>query len=112
MTVHGLWMRAGAMLVLQRRLEGSGLGVHRFGYPSVRQSLDANAAMLAEFVERVPGDTVHLVAHSLGGVVIRAMLEHGVPLFELHVHIRQHEASGTQMWIEITRFLERSLGFL
>ncbi len=78
-TVHGLWMRAGAMLALQRRLEAAGFSVHRFGYPSVRQSLAANADLLAEFIDRVPGDTVHLVAHSLGGVLIRAMLERRIP---------------------------------
>ncbi len=74
-TVHGLWMRAGAMIVLQRRLEASGFDVRRFGYPTITRSLEANAAALADFVETVPGDTVHLVAHSLGGIVIRAMLE-------------------------------------
>jgi pimeloyl-ACP methyl ester carboxylesterase len=78
-TVHGLWMRAGAMIVLQRRLEACGFAVYRFGYPSVKHSLEANAAALADFIDRVPGDTVHLVAHSLGGVVIRAMLERRVP---------------------------------
>jgi pimeloyl-ACP methyl ester carboxylesterase len=72
-------MRAGAMLALQRRLEATGFAVHRFGYPSVKQSLDENAALLAEFIGRVPGDSVHLVAHSLGGVLIRAMLERHVP---------------------------------
>ena len=53
-TLHGLWMRAGAMLALQRRLEATGFAVHRFGYPSVKQSLDENAALLAEFIGRVP----------------------------------------------------------
>ena len=78
-TLHGLWMRAGAMIIQQRRLEAAGFAVHRFGYPTVLQSLEANAGVLANFIARVPGDTVHLVAHSLGGVVIRAMLEQGIP---------------------------------
>jgi pimeloyl-ACP methyl ester carboxylesterase len=78
-TVHGLWMRAGAMIALQRRLEAHGFAVQRFGYPTVHQSLDANAKALADFIERVPGDTVHVVAHSLGGVVIRAMLDQRIP---------------------------------
>jgi pimeloyl-ACP methyl ester carboxylesterase len=78
-TAHGLWMRGGAMIVLQRRLEGHGFTVRRFGYPTVHQSLEDNAAALAEFIERVPGDTVHFVAHSLGGVVMRAMLERRIP---------------------------------
>jgi pimeloyl-ACP methyl ester carboxylesterase len=78
-TLHGLWMRAGAMIVQQRRLEASGFAVQRFGYPTVHRPLAANAAALADFIDRAPGATVHLVAHSLGGVVIRAMLERTIP---------------------------------
>ena len=78
-TVHGLWMRGAAMAVLRRRLEPHGFQVHDFTYPSVTGSLTANAAALAEFVDDVPGDTVHLVGHSLGGVLICAMLENAMP---------------------------------
>ena len=74
-TVHGLWMRGASMRVLRRRLEPHGFAVHDFGYSSVMGSLDANVAALAAFVDGVPGDTVHLVGHSLGGVLICAMLE-------------------------------------
>ena len=42
-------------------------------------SLATNAAALAQFIERVPGDTVHLVGHSLGGVLACAMLETCMP---------------------------------
>jgi pimeloyl-ACP methyl ester carboxylesterase len=73
--VHGVWMRGTAMRVLRRRLEASGFGVHVFSYPSVSADLAANAASLAAFIDSVPGDTVHVVAHSLGGVLVRAMLE-------------------------------------
>lgn len=78
-TLHGLWMRAGAMIVVQRRLEAAGFAVERYGYPTVHRSLQENAEALAAFLARVRGDTVHLVAHSLGGVVIRAMLEREIP---------------------------------
>jgi pimeloyl-ACP methyl ester carboxylesterase len=78
-TVHGLWMHVGSMVVLQRRLESQGFRVHAFGYPSVTHALTDNAAALAAFIEQVPGDVVHLVAHSLGGVLIRTMLERAAP---------------------------------
>ena len=75
-TVHGLWMRGVVMkAILGRLIEPHGFEVHAFQYPSVRGDLDANAARLARFVARVPGDTVHLLGHSLGCVVILAMLE-------------------------------------
>ena len=67
------------MLALKRRLERRGYHVYACNYPSVRGSLKANAAALAAFLGRVPGDVVHLVGHSLGGVLIRTMLERKVP---------------------------------
>ena len=73
--VHGLWMVGGVMAILRRRLEPRGFEFHPFGYASIRAGLDANAARLADFVATVPGDTVHLLGHSLGCVVIRALLE-------------------------------------
>src|SRR6185312_2988959 len=51
-TLHGLWMRPGAMMILQRRLRAAGFDVHGFGYATVRRSLEANAAALAEFIGR------------------------------------------------------------
>ena len=73
--VHGLWMIGSVMGVLRRLIEPRGFKVATFGYASIREGLDANAATLAEFIARVPGDTVHLLGHSLGCVVIRALLE-------------------------------------
>ena len=78
-TVHGLWMRAAAMAALRRRLEPHGFQVQDFNYPSITGSLTTNAAALAKFIDGVPGDTVHLVGHSLGGVLICAMLESVIP---------------------------------
>ena len=45
-----------------------------FSYPSVRGTLDENAELLADFVAELDSDTVHIVAHSLGGVVALRML--------------------------------------
>jgi pimeloyl-ACP methyl ester carboxylesterase len=73
--VHGLWMIGSVMGVLRRLIEPRGFEVATFGYASIRESLDANAESLASFVARVRGDTVHLLGHSLGCVVIRALLE-------------------------------------
>jgi pimeloyl-ACP methyl ester carboxylesterase len=77
--VHGLWMPGVEMLLLQRRLEAAGFATRVFRYRSVRDGLDANAERLAEFVTGVPGDTVHFVGHSLGGVLILCMLERFAP---------------------------------
>jgi pimeloyl-ACP methyl ester carboxylesterase len=73
--VHGLWMIGSVMGMLRRRLEPRGFDVTTFGYASIREGLESNAAKLAAFLACVPGDTVHLVGHSLGCVVIRGLLE-------------------------------------
>ena len=78
-TVHGLWMRGASMAALPKRLRATGFKFHHFGYRSVTSPLADCAAELAAYVEGVPGETVHLVGHSLGGVLICAMLERRVP---------------------------------
>ena len=78
-TVHGLWMRGRAMNALRRRLEPHGLSVVNFSYPSITASLEANTNALEAYVDSVPGDTVHLIGHSLGAVLICALLERRLP---------------------------------
>jgi pimeloyl-ACP methyl ester carboxylesterase len=63
------------MGVLRRRLEPLGYTVHEFSYSSITCSLADCTDALAEFVERVPGGSVHFVGHSLGGALICALLE-------------------------------------
>ncbi|HEY8521752.1 MAG TPA: alpha/beta fold hydrolase [Gammaproteobacteria bacterium] len=77
--VHGLWMPGTETAILRRRLAAAGLPARCFRYRTVSEGLDANAARLAELVDALPEDTVHLVGHSLGGVLIRHMLERFPP---------------------------------
>jgi pimeloyl-ACP methyl ester carboxylesterase len=65
----GLWMPAWVMLVLQRSLTRAGFRCERFGYASRRAPLAQNSARLAEFVQALGCPRVHLVGHSLGGVL-------------------------------------------
>lgn len=71
--VHGLWYRAWSVGMLRKQLAAAGLAVHGFSYPTLRQSPEANAAALAQFVRR-HGGSVDFVAHSLGGLVVQHML--------------------------------------
>lgn len=68
--IHGLWMRGVVMLAHQRWLCDEGFAAQRFSYHSWRDGLADNARSLASVVEKAPGDLVHLVAHSLGGLVV------------------------------------------
>lgn len=62
------------LLPLMRRVARAGFRCTRFAYPSRRQSIGVNAQRLADFVARQGGGPVHLVCHSLGGLVALRML--------------------------------------
>jgi pimeloyl-ACP methyl ester carboxylesterase len=68
--VPGIWMPAIEMEPLRRLLrKDHGLTGRCFGYRSVRDDLDANAERLAACIEAAGTETVHVVGHSLGGVL-------------------------------------------
>lgn len=72
--VHGLWMHGLIMLPLQWLLSRQGFVVRRFSYRSLRHGLRRNAAALARFADALPGGRVHVVGHSLGGLVALSAL--------------------------------------
>lgn len=62
------------MYLIKRRLEREyGMQVELFSYPSVRGSLDDNAAALAAFIRQKAPDSAHVIGHSLGGVLALRM---------------------------------------
>jgi pimeloyl-ACP methyl ester carboxylesterase len=66
------------MAYFARGLSTAGCDARLFAYPSRTETLAANAARLMEFAAQMPGGVLHFVGHSLGGVVILAMLaRHG-----------------------------------
>ena len=77
--VHGLWMSGWVMTALRRWLGRHGYHVVLFSYAAVRSDLATNAATLHRFLARVPGERVHLVGHSLGGLVILTLLQRHPP---------------------------------
>jgi hypothetical protein len=65
---------------LKRRLDTAGFAARRFNYRSIVEGLGASAARLAEWLDAVPGDVVHFVGHSLGGVlVLETLSRHDFP---------------------------------
>jgi pimeloyl-ACP methyl ester carboxylesterase len=68
--VHGIWMPGAIMSMLKARLESEGFSGRLFDYFAVNVSLDENAERLAKAVQEEAGKgPVHLVGHSLGGVL-------------------------------------------
>lgn len=76
--VHGIWLNGLELAVLRRRVEGCGYRTHVFRYPSLLATPADNARRLAGFIETLDADVVHLVAHSLGGLVL-CQLFHDFP---------------------------------
>lgn len=76
--VHGLWMGGWIMQGLRLRLARRGYCASTFGYSSVAQTLDEHARRLAVRIGELPEPVIHLVGHSLGGLVIlRCLRDHG-----------------------------------
>jgi pimeloyl-ACP methyl ester carboxylesterase len=74
--VHGLWVTGREAFWLRRRLEQD-LEAQTlvFPYPSVTADATTNARALAKFLTGIRADTLHLLGHSLGGLVILKLFE-------------------------------------
>ena len=67
--LHGVWMRGLALLPLARRLRAQGFVPHRFDYASLLHGPAASVQRLATTLLALAPGPVHLVGHSLGGLV-------------------------------------------
>lgn len=73
--LHGIFSVRGSFDGLEKYLRKQGYEVVAVQYPSTQGSLQKQAAQLARVIERLEGArTVHLVTHSLGGIVARCYL--------------------------------------
>lgn len=74
--LHGLWLVGHESLLLRRRLQSScGFDVRVFHYPSVRATMAEVTARLNAFIEKFAPRELHLVGHSLGGLIAYRFLE-------------------------------------
>jgi len=73
--VHGIWMSGLELGLLAWRLRRWGFRTRLFRYPSLRRPPADNAVRLIERVRRQGDTTVHLIGHSLGGLVILHALQ-------------------------------------
>lgn len=68
--IHGLWMTGLETSLLRARLrDGHGFATERFSYRTVNDGLDDNIAALAAYLRSLPAGRLHLVGHSLGGLL-------------------------------------------
>lgn len=79
--VHGLWMTGAESFVLGRHLAAHGWKLRVFPYSSLAESMDQVARRCARMALALAQRTlqpVHLVGHSLGGMVIYHVFETGL----------------------------------
>ena len=68
--IHGLWMTGAEAFAFRRRMERDhGFDTTVFAYRTTQEPLDAVIDKLREHIERQRSATLHIAAHSLGGLV-------------------------------------------
>lgn len=76
--VHGLGAPKFAMSALRRNLDKVGYRTRNWGYPSTRDLIERHADRLAKVLQQESEDRslskIHLVTHSMGGILARAAL--------------------------------------
>lgn len=67
--LHGIWMRGITLLPLARRLRSAGYSVETMDYASVFTGFEPAVEQLRSRLRALDAPAVHLVGHSLGGLV-------------------------------------------
>ncbi len=73
--VHGLYMTGLELGVLRLRVGQDGFQTHTFHYHTVLVPVRENAGRLLDYLRQLDASMLHLVGHSLGGLVILRMFE-------------------------------------
>ena len=73
--IHGIWMTGLEMRVLRSRITQCGFKTLQFHYRSLLLTPEENAARLNQFLLTLKADMIHLVAHSLGGLVVTHLFD-------------------------------------
>jgi pimeloyl-ACP methyl ester carboxylesterase len=74
--LHGLWLHGHESVLLRHRLQHScGFDVRVFRYPSVSATMAEVTARLQAFITRHAPEELHLIGHSLGGLIAYRFLE-------------------------------------
>jgi pimeloyl-ACP methyl ester carboxylesterase len=72
--VHGLWLTGGEAFVLRHDLRARGFDWHTFHYASVSSRMEETVLALRRLIAQLDAPEVHLLGHSLGGLVILCAL--------------------------------------
>ena len=76
--LHGLWMGPWAMSWLAHALSDAGFETRALALHSMSDSPETHVARLARMVAEADVDRIHLMGHSLGGVIILRYLQDAI----------------------------------
>lgn len=107
--IHGLCGSRLDMWPIAQRLRKQGRDVTNWGYRSLGNSIETHARRLAEWMDGFDQQNrnrkVHIVAHSMGGIIVRAMLEERVPENLGRVLMLASPHKGSHVARKLTPFL-------
>ncbi len=76
LVLHGLIRTRYSMEIINRHLLHHGLDAHTVAYPSTQAPIETHAQHLSSIIAAIPGTApIHLVGHSMGGLVARTYLD-------------------------------------
>ncbi|MCB1756980.1 MAG: alpha/beta fold hydrolase [Gammaproteobacteria bacterium] len=101
--VHGLWMHGLVFFRMASLLRRQGYRVRRFSYRSMLRTPAENADLLAKRIDRVQTPVVHLVGHSLGGIVVLHLLDRQLHLKPGRVVLLGCPARGSEVAARLMR---------
>lgn len=113
--LHGVLMNTVEMLYLERQLNHQGFTVHSMHYASVRRNIAENTRLLYQKINSLNLPELHIVAHSLGGIMAMRLLQQYPELPNGRVVMLGTPLNGSYIakrlmnWPLVNRLLENSM---